>query len=87
MGGLAKECGENMFGNSRTDLARKGMLPIDWGRAGRLTELGPVGGRRAVDCSGAAGEGCAASGISSGSWTMSSFMKLCYIEQDTSRSG
>lgn len=63
-GGLARECGENMWGNRRTDLARKGMLPIDWGRAGLL--MGALGGRRAVPCGAVAG-GCAASGTSSGS--------------------
>ena len=56
-----------MAGNRRTDLARKGMLPMDWGRAGCLTWAGPLEGLRAVGSWGAAGGGCAASGISSGS--------------------
>ncbi len=67
IGGLARECGENMWGKRRTDLARKGMLPMDCGRAGLLT--GALGGRRALAPCGAVGGGCAASGTNRGSCT------------------
>lgn len=43
----------------------KGMLPMDWGKAGLL--MGALGGRRAVGLWGAVGGGCRASGINRGS--------------------
>ena len=74
-GGLAKEWGENMWGNNRTDLGRKGMLPMDWGRAGRLT--GALGGRRAVALCGAVGGGCSGSGINRGSCSKGACNQFC----------
>ena len=66
-----------MWGNNRTDLGRKGMLPMDWGRAGRLT--GALGGRRAVAPCGAVGGGCSGSGINRGSCSKGACNQYCRL--------